>query len=56
VCLGDTATLGPRPSAVLATLRERAIPCVQGNHDAFLLDEALVRQYTEAPIIVQAID
>jgi len=56
VCLGDTATLGPAPLEVLTVLRELAIPCIEGNHDAFLLDPALVRTYTEAPPIVAAVD
>lgn len=37
VCLGDVATLGPRPGATIQTLRDLACPCIQGNHDAFLL-------------------
>jgi putative phosphoesterase len=56
VCLGDTATLGPRPREVLATLRDLGCPCILGNHDAFLLDPALVARYTRVPVIVQAID
>jgi diadenosine tetraphosphatase ApaH/serine/threonine PP2A family protein phosphatase len=27
-----------------------------GNHDDFLLDENLIRQYTEAPIVVDSVD
>ena len=56
VCLGDTATLGPRPNFVLKTLQEIGCACIMGNHDEFLLDEQLIRKYTEAPIIVQAVD
>jgi predicted phosphodiesterase len=56
VCLGDTATLLPAPLEVLSTLRALAIPCIEGNHDAFLLDAELVRTYTEAPPIVAAVD
>jgi predicted phosphodiesterase len=56
VCLGDTATLGPAPVEVLSTLRDLAIPCIEGNHDAFLLDPELVRSYTEAPLVVAAVD
>jgi putative phosphoesterase len=55
-CLGDTATLGPRPGEVLRTLRDLHCPCILGNHDAFLLDPALVARYTKVPVIVQAID
>jgi hypothetical protein len=56
VCLGDTTTLGTSPREVLAMLRDRQIPCIEGNHDAFLLDPALVQTYSNAPPIVGAID
>jgi putative phosphoesterase len=56
VCLGDVATLGPRPGAVLQMLRDLRCPLILGNHDDFLLDAALIHTYTEAPIIVQAVD
>src|SRR4051812_35248976 len=56
VCLGDVATLGPRPGAVLARLRDLGCTCILGNHDDFLLDPQLIHTYTEAPIIVEAVD
>jgi predicted phosphodiesterase len=56
VCLGDVATLGPRPRAVIGRLRELGCPCIMGNHDAFLLDAELIRTYTEAAVIVEAVD
>lgn len=56
VCLGDTATLGPRPAEVLARLRDLGCPCIMGNHDEFLLDPALIHTYSEAPVIVAAVD
>lgn len=34
-CLGDIADLGPDPEAVVDRLRQRGIPCIIGNHDAF---------------------
>jgi len=55
VCLGDVATLGPSPHEVLARLAELGSPCIRGNHDDFLLDEDLIRSYTDAPPIVQAV-
>ncbi len=55
-CLGDVATLGPRPKDVLRTLRELGCPCILGNHDAFLIEPALVRRYTSAKVIVDAVD
>jgi predicted phosphodiesterase len=56
VCLGDVATLGPRPREVLARLDALGCACVVGNHDAFMLDAALIRTYTETPIVVDAVD
>lgn len=56
ICLGDVATLGPRPGAIIQTLRELGCPCIQGNHDAFLLDPGLIHTYTEAPVVVEAVD
>src|SRR5688572_18531087 len=56
VCLGDVATLGPRPHFVLETLRERGCLCIMGNHDEFLLEPDMVHTYSEAPIIAQSVD
>jgi len=56
VCLGDVATLGPAPVHTLKILKELKCPCILGNHDAFLLDEALIHTYTEAPEVVAAVD
>ena len=56
VCLGDVATLGPRPHEVIAELESRACRCILGNHDAFMLDDNLIRSYTEVPIVVDAVD
>lgn len=33
VCLGDNIGYGPEPEAVVARMRELAIPCVMGNHE-----------------------
>ncbi|HLK35753.1 MAG TPA: metallophosphoesterase family protein [Polyangiaceae bacterium] len=56
VCLGDVATLGPRPGAVLARLRDLGCPCILGNHDEFMLNAALVRSYSESPLVVASVD
>jgi putative phosphoesterase len=56
VCLGDVATLGPQPNAIIQSLRDMGCPCIKGNHDDFLLDAALIRSYTEAPVVVDAVD
>jgi putative phosphoesterase len=55
VCLGDVATLGPAPHEVIEMLAELECPCIRGNHDDFLLDPELIRSYTDAPPIVQAV-
>jgi len=55
-CLGDVATLGPRPREVLDLVRGLDGPRIMGNHDAFMLDPELIHRYTEAPIIVAAVD
>jgi predicted phosphodiesterase len=56
VCLGDVATLGPRPAAVLSMLSEIGCPCIVGNHDAFMLEPELVHGYAQVPIVVEAVD
>jgi len=56
ICLGDVATLGPKPHEVLARLEALGCACIEGNHDAFLLDAALIRSYTETPVVVDAVD
>ena len=56
VCLGDVATLGPCPGAVIQTLRDLGCPCILGNHEAFLLDPELIHTYTEVPVVVEAVD
>jgi predicted phosphodiesterase len=56
VCLGDCATLGPEPEAVLDTLGALGCPVILGNHDDFLLDPQLIRRYTEVPVVVDAVD
>jgi putative phosphoesterase len=56
VCLGDVATLGPQPRDVLGRLAELRCICILGNHDEFMLEEELIRSYSEAPLIVEAVD
>lgn len=55
VCLGDVATLGPRPEAVIDRLRRLGCLCILGNHDDFLLRPDLVQRYTEARSVVAAV-
>ncbi len=56
VCLGDVATLGPRPNSVIQILRELKCKCIKGNHDEFLLKPNLIHEYTEVPSIVEAVN
>lgn len=55
ICLGDVATLGPRPAHVLDRLMAEQIPCVLGNHDAFLIEPDLLGTYTEVPAVVDSV-
>lgn len=56
VCLGDVATLGPRPNAVIELLAELGCPCIMGNHDEFLLDPDLVHSYAQSPRVIASVD
>src|SRR5947209_14314773 len=41
-CAGDLVGYGSEPDAVAALLRDRAIPCVRGNHDRWALERRQV--------------
>jgi predicted phosphodiesterase len=56
ICLGDVATLGAHPREVIARLRDAGCTCILGNHDEFMLEPELVHTYTEAPVVVDAVD
>ena len=56
VCLGDVATLGPEPAETVHALRELGCDCIEGNHDAYLLDPVLVRDYDPPQIVVESVD
>ena len=56
VCLGDVATLGPRPCEVLDRLQALGSVCIRGNHDAFLRDPEFIKEYTEVAEVVEAVD
>lgn len=55
VCLGDVATLGPRPVAVLERLQGLGCVCILGNHDEFMLEPSLVDAYSKLPILRDAV-
>ncbi|MEZ4735220.1 MAG: metallophosphoesterase family protein [Caldilineaceae bacterium] len=48
VFLGDVATLGPQPKEVVELLRSLNCPCVQGNHDDYVLNFAQFLQDNHA--------
>lgn len=56
ICLGDVATLGTHPNEVIGRLMDMKCICILGNHDEFITDPALIRKYTEVPIIVDSVD
>jgi putative phosphoesterase len=56
ICLGDVATLGPRPNEVLRILQDIGCRSILGNHDAFMLDPELIHTYTEVPVVVDAVE
>lgn len=33
ICLGDLVNYGPNPNEIVGMLKNRGVPCVQGNHD-----------------------
>jgi putative phosphoesterase len=42
LCAGDLVGYGNEPDAAVAILRDRAIPCVRGNHDRWALERRQV--------------
>lgn len=56
VCMGDVASLGPQPKESLRLIREQGMPCIMGNHDAFMLDAGLVHTYTDQEVITRSVD
>ncbi|MEM7114164.1 MAG: metallophosphoesterase family protein [Chloroflexota bacterium] len=56
ICLGDVATLGPQPREVLECLMSFNCTCIMGNHDAFLLEPALLHTYMDFPWFADVVD
>ncbi len=56
ICLGDVATLGPRPNEVLGRLRDLRCRCVLGNHDEFMFDAALIDTYSESGVLKASVE
>ena len=56
ICLGDIATLGPRPREAMDIVRDRGMRCVMGNHDEFLVEPEVLRTYPTAPVVVDSVN
>jgi putative phosphoesterase len=54
-CLGDVATLGPRPRQVLQLLREHCSLFILGNHDEYMFAPELIEEHTREPSVVGAV-
>lgn len=55
ICLGDVATLGPQPVAVLDRLKTLHCEYILGNHDTFLLNPTVLHDYMDAPWFADSI-
>jgi len=49
VCLGDLATIGPQPNAVIARMKDLGYRCAIGNHESWLLDLNQLNKLKGAP-------
>ena len=56
ICLGDVATLGPKPVAVMERIRNLGCECILGNHDFFLLNSSVLHEYMDAPWFADSIE
>lgn len=54
LCLGDCIGYGPDPERVLEIVRERAIPCVLGNHELGIVDQSRRKWFN--PHALKALD
>lgn len=55
-CLGDVATLGPKPHQVLEMVKSSCDFFILGNHDEYLFDTGSLYEHTSSPVIVQAVE
>ncbi|MBE2219908.1 MAG: metallophosphoesterase family protein [Anaerolineae bacterium] len=55
ICLGDLATLGPKPVAVMDRIRDLGCECILGNHDFFLINPSVLHEYMDAPWFADSI-
>jgi predicted phosphodiesterase len=56
IFLGDAATLGPYPRETLEVLRSLSCICIQGNHDAALLDPVRAADLQIAPPLMPTLE
>lgn len=56
IFLGDLATLGPQPQAVVARLRDLGCPCIMGNHDAVLVNLPRLHQDGHADWYIKTVE
>ena len=56
VCLGDVATLGPEPLRAIELVQALNCPCVQGNHEAALLNPQATQALSIGPHLVSTMD
>ncbi|MBL8046323.1 MAG: metallophosphoesterase family protein [Anaerolineales bacterium] len=56
ICLGDVATLGPQPIAVLERLMQLRCPCILGNHDEALLNPSKAEALNIPPHLHSSLD
>lgn len=55
-CLGDVATLGPKPREALALVVEHCDHLVLGNHDEYMFAPESIHAHTNAPPVISAVD
>jgi putative phosphoesterase len=55
-CLGDVATLGPRPHEVLEMVKEACQFFILGNHDEYLFDASSIREHSTSPLILSTVE
>ncbi len=55
-CLGDVATLGPRPHEVIAIVRERCRYFVKGNHDEYMESTERLHAHIDFPPVVEGVE
>ena len=54
-CLGDVATLGPKPREVLALVLEHCDHLILGNHDEYMFAPNSIHAHTTAPAVLAAV-